>query len=199
MTRTPLILCVCVACALILPRVLPALAGLRLPTRRDLRPSPRLPVATGRRARVAYALATWFGCGYAPLAPGTVGTLGAVPLYVLARPLGPWTVLALAVVCTFASVWSASVVCDHTGLKDPQVVVIDEVAGVLFTLAATPPTLAGTVAAIVAFRLFDQLKPWPAYVAERDLPSGWGVTFDDVFAGAWGAATMAFLVRVGAL
>jgi phosphatidylglycerophosphatase A len=126
-----------------------------------------------------------------------VGTLGAVPLYLLARPFGPWTVLVLAVGLTFVSVWSASVVCAKTGMRDPQVVVIDEVAGVLFTLAASPPTLGGTVAAIIAFRVFDQLKPWPAYIAERDFPSGWGVTFDDVFAGAWGAATIALFSRAG--
>jgi phosphatidylglycerophosphatase A len=157
------------------------------------------PVGHDGKSRAAFALATWFGCGRVPFAPGTAGTLGALPLYLLVRPLGALAVLGAAVAVTVAGVWSASIVCRETALKDPQFVVIDEVAGVLLTLAATPPTAVGAIAAVVAFRAFDTLKPWPAYVAERDLPGGWGVVFDDVFAGAWGAATITFLANTGAL
>ena len=151
------------------------------------------------RHRVAYALATWFGCGYVPFAPGTAGTLGAVPLYLLARVFGAGGVLVAAIVVAAVGVWSSSVVCATTGRKDPQLVVIDEVAGVLFVLAACPPTLPAVLTALVAFRLFDVLKPWPAHVAERVLPSGWGVMFDDVFAGAWGAAAITLLAGTGSL
>ena len=161
--------------------------------------APRPPPPESARDRVAQALATWFGCGYAPFAPGTAGTLGAVPLYLVLRPLGSTWVLVAAIVLTFVGVWSASVVVARTGLKDPQVVVIDEVAGVLFTLAASPGTFACGVAAVVLFRFFDQLKPWPAFVVERALPSGWGVVFDDVFAGAWGAWALLVLTNMGAL
>ena len=155
--------------------------------------------AQSTKTRVAFALATWFGCGYVPFAPGTAGTLGAIPLYLVLRPLGAGVVLAAALVLTAVGVWAASVVVEETGLKDPQLVVIDEVAGVLFVLAASPFTWVATIAAVLAFRLFDQLKPWPAFVAERFLPSGWGVMFDDVFAGAWGAAAMTLLAGMGAL
>jgi phosphatidylglycerophosphatase A len=72
-------------------------------------------------------------------------------------------------------------------------VVIDEVAGVLVTLAASPPTWGGLVAGVVAFRIFDQTKPWPANVAERRLPRGWGVVFDDIAAGVWGALVLVAL------
>jgi len=148
---------------------------------------------------VAFALATWFGCGYAPFAPGTAGTLGAIPLYLALRPLGAGVVLAAALMLTAVGVWAASVVVTETGLKDPQLVVIDEVAGVLFVLAASPFTWVATIAAVLLFRLFDQLKPWPAYVAGRFLPSGWGVMFDDVFAGLWGAAAITLLNGMGGL
>jgi phosphatidylglycerophosphatase A len=151
------------------------------------------------RERLAFRLATWFGCGRVPIAPGTAGTLGALPLYLAVRPLGAWGVLATAVGVTLVGVWAASVVVARTGVPDPQQVVIDEVAGVLFTLAASPPTWGGVIAAVLLFRLFDEVKPWPAYVAERVLPGGWGVVLDDVFAGAWGAWAMALLVNLAGL
>jgi len=167
---------------------------------REASPPPKKRVAPeGTRNRVAFALATWFGCGYAPFAPGTAGTLGAIPLYLALRPLGAGVVLAAALMLTAVGVWAASVVVTETGLKDPQLVVIDEVAGVLFVLAASPFTWVATIAAVLLFRLFDQLKPWPAYVAERFLPSGWGVMFDDVFAGLWGAAAITLLNGMGGL
>jgi phosphatidylglycerophosphatase A len=122
---------------------------------------------------------------------------GALPLYLLARPFGPWAIAALGVVVAIVGVWASSVVVARTGSADPQIVVIDEVAGVLFALAASPLTVAGATFAVVAFRLFDWLKPWPAYVAER-APRGWGVMLDDVVAGGWGALAVALLSGLAA-
>ena len=186
-----------VALTLVVHRAISRAVAGRSPALKAARP--RLPPSDGATARAAYALATWFGCGYAPFAPGTAGTLGAVPLYLLLRPLGQSFVLGAATLVTCAGVWSASVVVERSGLHDPQVVVIDEVAGVLFVLAACPPTFLGTVAGVALFRLFDVLKPWPAFVVERALPRGWGVVLDDVVAGAWGAATIVVLANMGAL
>jgi phosphatidylglycerophosphatase A len=138
--------------------------------------------------RVAHWLAVWFGCGHVPIAPGTAGTLGGIPVYLALRPYGLPAVAAAAVVITFVGVWAASSVARQTGLKDPQIVVIDEVAGVLITLLAAPHTTWGIVAGFVLFRVCDQFKPWPARLAERRLPSGWGIVMDDVAAGVWGAA-----------
>jgi phosphatidylglycerophosphatase A len=137
--------------------------------------------------RLAYWLAVWFGCGRVPKMPGTAGTIGAVPLYLLLARGGPLFVAAGAVVVTFVGVWAATQVVRATGLKDPQIVCIDEVAGVLITLAAAPYNWQGVLASVVLFRIFDQWKPWPARRAER-LREGWGVVMDDVFAGLWGAA-----------
>jgi len=142
------------------------------------------------RTRVAYVLATWFGCGYTPYAPGTAGTLGAVPLYLVLRPYGLAVVLGVALVLTVVGIWAADIVAKHSGLKDPQLVVIDEVAGVLCTLAFAPPTWTGVVVGVVLFRLFDQFKPWPARAAERKLPGGYGIVLDDIAAGAWGAIVL---------
>jgi phosphatidylglycerophosphatase A len=142
----------------------------------------------GARQVVAHVLAVWFGCGHLP-APGTVGTLGALPLYLLVRPHGVGAVAAAALVITLVGLWAADVVERRLGTKDPQIVCIDEVAGVLITLLAAPATTRGMWAAVVLFRIFDQWKPWPARRAER-LGGGAGVMLDDVVAGIWGAAVL---------
>jgi phosphatidylglycerophosphatase A len=143
-------------------------------------------------------LALWFGCGRVPIAPGTAGTLGALPLYLLLRPLGVGAVGLAALVITAVGIWAGTRVSRATGLKDPQIVVIDEVAGVLVTWMAAPRTWAGVAAGFVLFGVFDQLKPFPARRAER-LPEGWGIVLDDVLAGLWGAAALLGLRRLGVL
>jgi phosphatidylglycerophosphatase A len=135
--------------------------------------------------RLAYGLAIWFGCGRFPKMPGTAGTVGAVPFYLLLAQGGPLAVAAGAVIVTLIGVWAATEVVRKTGLKDPQIVCIDEAAGVLITLVAAPNTWKGILASVVLFRIFDQWKPWPARQAE-DWREGWGVVMDDVFAGLWG-------------
>ena len=139
--------------------------------------------------RVAYILAIWFGCGRFPKMPGTAGTVGALPFYVLLAQGGPFLVAAGALVAILVGVWAATQVVRATGLPDPQIVCIDEVAGVLVTLAAAPFTWQGVLASVVLFRVFDQWKPWPARRAEK-LREGWGVVMDDVFAGLWGAVVV---------
>jgi phosphatidylglycerophosphatase A len=149
------------------------------------------------KQRVAYVLAIWFGCGLVPIAPGTAGTLGAVPLYLLLRPHGPIVVLAAATILAAVGIWAAAQVIATSGEKDPQIVVIDEVAGVLVTLAACVPTWTSLVVGVIAFRIFDQFKPWPARDFERRLPGGWGVVMDDIAAGAWGAGAVVALRALG--
>jgi phosphatidylglycerophosphatase A len=151
------------------------------------------------RPSVAHVLATWFGCGHVPYAPGTAGTLGAVPLYLVLRPMGHLAVLTAALLITAIGIWVADVVAKDLGKEDPQIVVIDEVAGVLLTLSVAPPTWGALVAGVVLFRIFDQLKPWPARTAERELPGGWGIVLDDVAAGVWGGAGVLGLKAAGIL
>jgi phosphatidylglycerophosphatase A len=151
--------------------------------------------AAGARDRIAHVLAVWFGCGHVPRAPGTAGTVGAIPLFLAVRPHGlAATVLAAALV-TVIGVWASGIVAARLGQHDPQIVCIDEVAGVLVTLLAAPFTPAGIVAGFVCFRVFDHTKPWPAGPAER-LPGGWGVMVDDLVAGVWGAGVMLILRQV---
>lgn len=150
----------------------------------------------GARAWTAHVLAVWFGCGHVPVAPGTAGTLGAIPLYLLVRPLGLVAVAATALVVTVVGLWAAGHVERRLGTKDPQIVCIDEVAGVFVTWLAAPPTTWGLIAGVVLFRIFDQWKPWPARAAER-MGGGRGVMLDDVVAGAWGAGLLVIARTVG--
>ena len=138
---------------------------------------------------VAWTLGTWFGCGNVPIAPGTAGSIGAMPLYFLLRAYGgPKLVLFGGFVITLVGIWAAGVISRETRLKDPQRVVIDEVAGVLVGLAASPDDWRFALGGLIAFRIFDSAKPWPVNWLERALPGGWGIVLDDVGAGAYVAA-----------
>ena len=143
--------------------------------------------------KLAWTLATWFGCGLSPIAPGTVGPIRALPLWLLVRRKGPAAVVATACAMTGIGVWASNVVVRETREKDPQRIVIDEVAGVLFALAAAR-TAKGALAAVALFRLFDITKPFPARDAEK-LPQGWGVMIDDVVAGLLAAGVLSIVRR----
>lgn len=147
---------------------------------------------TVRRA-LAWTLATWFGCGRVPFAPGTMGALGALPLYFAAAGAGRVGVAAAAVAATFIGVWAAGAVARDLGTHDPQIVVIDEVAGMLITLIPVSRTSFGAIAlGFVLFRVLDASKPGPIRWLER-LPGGWGIVLDDVGAGAIAAVTLEVL------
>jgi phosphatidylglycerophosphatase A len=147
----------------------------------------------------AWAVATWFGCGLVPIAPGTAGTLGAIPLYLLVASRGRAVVVVTALAVTIVGIWAASVVARERGTKDPQVVVVDEVAGMLVTMApVSVPSWRSIAVGFLLFRLFDITKPWPVRRLEA-LPGGWGIVLDDLAAGLLGACVMAALQQVGLL
>jgi phosphatidylglycerophosphatase A len=142
---------------------------------------------------LAWAIATWFGCGLAPIAPGTVGTLGAIPVYWLSVRAGPTVVAGVAVLVTLVGVWAAFAVSRELDIKDPSLVVVDEVAGMLVTMFPASSFSWPTVATgFVLFRLLDIAKPWPIRALEK-LPGGWGIVLDDIAAGALAAAALAAL------
>lgn len=148
---------------------------------------------TGVTSRLARVLATWFGCGLVPRGPGTMGTLGAIPLYLLVAQGGRWAVVVAAAAITAIGVWASAVVARELGTKDPQTVVIDEVAGLLVTMTAVPTVSWQTLCTgFVLFRALDMLKPWPIRTIER-LPGGWGIVLDDVAAGGVAAGLLAGL------
>lgn len=128
-------------------------------------------------------LATWLGCGLSPVAPGTVGSLGAIPLHLILRRLNPVAHVIAVVGVTAAGVWASQKVADELGLKDPQLVVIDEVAGVLMAMGLVRGAPLAEALALVAFRVLDITKPGIIRRAERAEPAGLGIMLDDVTAG----------------
>jgi phosphatidylglycerophosphatase A len=138
-------------------------------------------------------IATWFFCGYAPVAPGTAGSLAAIAIaWVLWRyaALTPPAFGWLAAALFLPAVWAAGVTARESGLKDPQIVVVDEVVGQWLTLAgATDLNWKSWLAALILFRVFDIWKPPPVRQLER-LPGGLGIVGDDVMAGIYGAVVL---------
>lgn len=129
-------------------------------------------------------LATWFGCGHSPIAPGTVGSIGALPLHFALRFLGPIPHAAATVALTIAGTWAAQRVALSLNDDDPSAVVIDEVAGTLLALGLARPTgLIGELAALALFRVFDITKPGVIDRAQNLRPAGVGIMADDVLAG----------------
>lgn len=132
-------------------------------------------------------IATWFGCGLMRPAPGTWGTLGALPFGMILLTLGGKIALAAALVLvTFIGYWSARRFEEMVGDHDNSMIVIDEAAGLFITLL-----IGGTMAplsfvlAFLLFRFFDILKPWPVSWLDQKVPGAWGVMLDDLAAGVY--------------
>lgn len=130
-------------------------------------------------------LALGFGSGCAPKAPGTFGTLAAIPLYLLARPLPLSLYLLLTVVGFVLGVWICDRAARDLGVHDHPAIVWDEVIGYFVTMIAAPASWWWVVAGFALFRLFDILKPWPIRQADRRIGGGFGIMFDDLLAAGY--------------
>ena len=135
--------------------------------------------------RLSLLLATWWGVGYIPRAPGTAGTLAAIPFYLLLRLLPLYGYLACVLGIGLAACWAAGEAERIFQEKDSRRIVIDEVVGFFITMAALPPSWPYLVGGFCLFRFFDILKPPPIRLVERKIPGGYGVVLDDVLAGVY--------------
>jgi phosphatidylglycerophosphatase A len=156
---------------------------------------PGLRFALGHPARL---IALGFGAGLIPFAPGTFGTLLALPLYALLHPLlAPSDFLLVLAFLYLDGVW----VCDKAGrdlgVEDHHAMVWDEVVAFLLVLFFTPPTLLWQAIAFVLFRLFDILKPGPIRPIERMFRGGFGVMVDDLVAAFFTLLCLALLRLLG--
>ena len=144
-------------------------------------------------SKFALILATVGYCGYFPIAPGTVGSAAGLALLGLVRLSGSPLVELLVIVTVCAlGVWSATEAEQLFGREDPGPVVIDEVAGMLITLAWLPVGWGGALVGFLLFRVLDIVKPFPADRLEQ-LPGGWGIVADDVCAGLYAHVGMRVL------
>src|SRR5580700_9370719 len=142
---------------------------------------------------LANLIATWFGCGRSPFAPGTVGSAAAVGIAIALQHwcgFGPLHFALLAAILFLPGTWAADVAARAAKLKDPGFVVVDEVIGQWIALAgARALNWKSYLAAFALFRLFDIWKPAPVRQLEQ-LPEGFGIVIDDAMAGVYGALVL---------
>jgi phosphatidylglycerophosphatase A len=136
-------------------------------------------------SRFFLILATGFGVGYSPIAPGTLGTLIAIPIYYFLSeiPLPLYEITLIGFL--FLSVWISENAETFFGKKDDPRIVIDEMTGFFVTMLWIPKTIHFIMIGFILFRFFDILKPFPIRHLERKVKGGWGVVLDDVMAGVY--------------
>ena len=135
--------------------------------------------------RLAVFIATVGYCGYFPIAPGTVGSAAGLIVYLLVWWTGSTIVeVGLIAGLFLAGVWAGTTAEQYFGGIDPGPIVVDEVVGMLITLAFIPVGVTGAVAGFLLFRFFDVIKPWPANRLES-LHGGLGVMADDAMAAVY--------------
>jgi phosphatidylglycerophosphatase A len=143
------------------------------------------------------ALATCGGVGFLPLAPGTWGTLAALPLWYYLAHFGPWGYGLGVTTVIILGLGVAGPAQDLLGRPDHSAIVIDEVAGLLITLAGVPFTWQNVAAGFIVFRILDILKPPPIRWMEAGPASGLSVMADDVVAGVLGRVIIEVVMVVG--
>jgi phosphatidylglycerophosphatase A len=140
--------------------------------------------------------ATGFGVGYSPLAPGTLGTLIAIPVYYfltnIPSPIYEITLIGFF----FLSVWISENAEMFFGRRDDPRIVIDEVMGFLITMLWLPKTLLFIIVGFILFRFFDILKPFPIRRVDKRLKGGFGVVLDDVIAGVYSNIILHFFYTI---
>jgi len=145
------------------------------------------------------AVATAGGAGFFPLAPGTAGTVVAVPIYWLTANVlhWPWWAhVALFLVLTALGMLAAERVGKPVfHASDAGQIVIDEVVGYLLTVMLVPFSWKAAILGFIIFRVFDILKPWPASWFDAKVHNGFGVTMDDLCAAAWGRLLLALILH----
>jgi len=136
-----------------------------------------------------YFIAFGFGSGLMPLAPGTFGTLAAVPIYLLMNQLPPFIYFLMVCVGFFLGILVCNHVSDELGEHDYPGIVWDEVVGYLLTMFLAPPGILWMVLGFVLFRIFDIIKPFPIRWVDKYVHGGLGIMLDDVI-----AAVPAFII-----
>lgn len=147
----------------------------------------------------AHFIAFGFGAGLSRFAPGTVGTLVAIPLYwLIGPPDSPWVMLGVIGVLFAVGVWACGVTGRNLGISDHGGMCWDEIVAFLLILQIAPDEIYWQVAAFFLFRFFDVVKPSPIRELEMRMKGGFGVMFDDVLAAGYTLLALAIAKRLWA-
>lgn len=144
-------------------------------------------------ASPANFLALGAGSGLAPFAPGTFGTLAAIPIVVF-MPQNLAIYIAIVMVLFVVGVWLCDTCANDLGVHDHPAIVFDEWVGYLITMIAAPRSFLFLALGFALFRLFDILKPWPIGMADKRISGGLGIMVDDVIAGVFAAIALQVLM-----
>jgi phosphatidylglycerophosphatase A len=147
--------------------------------------------------RPVHLLAFGFGSGLLPKAPGTFGTLAAIPIYLLLQPLSLLLYGVVLLLASIAGVWICQRTSDDLGVHDHGGIVWDEIVGYLVGMAFAPTGWAWILIGFLFFRLFDILKPWPIRWVDHYVEGGLGIMLDDVLAGLYTAMVIFLLSLTG--
>ena len=137
-------------------------------------------------------IATGFFSGYSPIVPGTAGTLVGILIYSIPGVEKTLTLIIISLLTVIVGIIAAATMEKELG-EDPQVVVIDEIAGMLISLILLPKTIIVIIIAFLFFRIYDIIKPPPARQVES-FKNGWGIMLDDVFAGIYANISVRILI-----
>lgn len=136
-----------------------------------------------------------FGSGLAPIAPGTAGTLAAIPFLYLMSFLTNIEYLYVLSIVIIAGIWICGKASEDLGVHDHPGIVWDEFAGLFITMIAVPVSWKTVTAGFILFRLFDILKPWPIGWLDKKVSGGLGIMLDDIVAGCFAALVLHLLIH----
>ena len=139
-------------------------------------------------------IAFGFGSGAVPIAPGTFGTLLAIPFYLAIQSTSNTVYLLITLVVTLASIWICSRTSKEIGVHDHQGMCLDEFVGYIVTMYHAPHGWGWVLIGFLLFRLFDIWKPWPIRFIDERMTGGAGMILDDVLAGVYGCIVLQILV-----
>jgi phosphatidylglycerophosphatase A len=147
----------------------------------------QIPVPPQLLKHPVHFLSLGFGSGLSPVAPGTMGTLVAIPIYWLISPVGLAPYLFIILVAAIVGIYLCGATARALGVHDHGGIVWDEIVGYLITMTAVPIAWQWAITGFLLFRFFDILKPWPIRSVDRQVAGGLGIMLDDVMAGiyAW--------------
>jgi phosphatidylglycerophosphatase A len=145
--------------------------------------SPGQPATSAVLTDPFHFLAFGFGSGLVPYAPGTAGTVAAIPIFISIQDLPLTIYMAIAAAMLLAGAWICGRASVRLGVHDHSGIVWDEIVGYLFAMIAAPKGWGWILTGAVLFRIFDTMKPWPASLIDRRVGGGGGIMLDDIVAG----------------